>query len=232
MPHLEPLLGATSNGSRVGSLGWIGVSGIYVGMSRGLRSAGEEFMNITTSPIYTIGYGARSMDEFVAALQAHQIAYLIDVRSAPYSRFKPEFSKRELEIQLRLHGIRYIYLGDQLGGQPDDRECYVDDKVVYDLVKEKPFYREGIARLQSAFDKGLRVALMCSEGKPEMCHRSKLIGASLAELDIPVMHIDEEGVLRTQAEVLDELTDGQLSLFGEPEFTSRKRYRAEEDRDA
>ncbi len=186
----------------------------------------------TSAPIYTIGYGARAFDEFIAALQAQQIDYVVDVRSTPYSRFKPEFNKRELEIALRLAGIRYVFMGDQLGGQPDDRECYVDDKVVYDLVKQRAFYREGIARLQSAFGKGLRVALMCSEGKPEMCHRSKLIGASLTELDIPVMHIDEEGVLRTQAEILDELTDGQLSLFGEPEFTSRKRYRAEEDRDA
>jgi uncharacterized protein (DUF488 family) len=184
----------------------------------------------TPPPIYTIGYGARTLEEFLAALQAQQIAYLIDVRSTPYSRFKPEFNKRELESQLRLHGIRYVYVGDQLGGQPDDRDCYVDDRVVYDLVKAKPFYREGIARLRSAFGKGLRVALMCSEGKPELCHRSKLIGASLTELGIPVLHIDEEGVLRTQAEVLDELTDGQLSLFGEPEFTSRKRYRAEESR--
>jgi uncharacterized protein (DUF488 family) len=186
----------------------------------------------TPTPIYTIGYGARAFDEFIAALQAQQIDYVVDVRSSPYSRFKPEFNKRELEIQLRLAGIRYVFMGDQLGGQPDDRECYVDDKVVYDLVKQRAFYREGIARLQSAFSKGLRVALMCSEGKPEMCHRSKLIAASLAELDIPVLHIDEEGVLRTQAEVLDELTDGQLSLFGEHDFTSRKRYRAEESRSA
>ena len=33
---------------------------------------------------------------------------------------------------------------------------------------------------------------MCSEGKPEMCHRSKLIGATLDELGIPVLHIDED----------------------------------------
>jgi uncharacterized protein (DUF488 family) len=182
--------------------------------------------------IYTIGYGARSYEEFLAVLQAHRIDYLIDVRSAPYSRFKPEFSKRELENRLRLHGIHYVYLGDQLGGQPEDRDCYVDDKVVYERVKEKPFYRAGIGRLQSAFRQGLRVALMCSEGKPEMCHRSKLIAASLVELGIPVMHIDEDGALRTQAAVVADLTDGQLSLFGDYDFTSRKRYRAEESRSA
>lgn len=177
-------------------------------------------------PVYTIGYGSRSLEDFVAALQARGIAYVIDVRSAPYSRFKPEFSKDALEAALREHGIRYLHLGDQLGGQPKDRDCYEDDKVVYERVKEKPFYRAGIARVQAAFRQRRRIALMCSEGKPEMCHRSKLIGASLVELGVPVAHIDENGALRTQEEILADLTDGQLSLFGDHDFTSRKRYHA------
>ncbi len=178
-------------------------------------------------PVYTIGYGSRSMEDFVRALQAHGIAYLIDIRSAPYSRFKPEFSKNELEAHLRGQGIRYVYLGDKLGGRPDDRDCYEDDKVVYARVREKAFYRDGIARVQAAFAKRLPVVLMCSEGKPAECHRSKLIGDSLIELGIPVMHIDEHDALRTQADVMCELTDGQLSLFGDHDFTSRKRYRTE-----
>lgn len=180
----------------------------------------------TPIPLYTIGYGNRSLDDFVALLQDHNIEYVLDVRSAPYSRFKPEFSKGALEAALRERGIRYLYLGDQLGGQPKDRDCYEDDKVIYERVKEKPFYRAGIERLRIAFGQQRRIALMCSEGKPEMCHRSKLIGASLAELGIPVTHIDENGALRTQEDVLADLTDGQLSLFGDHDFTSRKRYRA------
>jgi uncharacterized protein (DUF488 family) len=178
------------------------------------------------TPVYTIGYGSRSMDDFVRVLKAHGIEYLADIRSAPYSRFKPEFSKNELEAQLRSQGIRYVYLGDKLGGRPEDRDCYEDDKVVYARVREKPFYREGIARVQAAFGKRLPIVLMCSEGKPEECHRSKLIGASLAELGIPLAHIDEHDTLRTQEDVMCELTDGQLSLFGEHDFTSRKRYQA------
>lgn len=177
-------------------------------------------------PIHTIGYGSRSLDEFVAALQTHGIEYIIDVRSAPYSSFKPEFSKGALEASLRERGIRYLYLGDALGGQPKDRDCYEDDKVVYARVKEKPFYRAGIVRVQAAFRQQRRVALMCSEGKPELCHRSKLIAPSLIELGIPVVHIDEHGSLRSQDEVMAGLTDGQLSLFGDHDFTSRKRYRA------
>ena len=69
-------------------------------------------------PLYTIGYGARTIEAFIELLQAHEIAYLIDVRSAPYSRFKPEFSKGALETALREHGIRYVYMGDAIGGQP------------------------------------------------------------------------------------------------------------------
>ena len=183
-------------------------------------------------PVHTIGYGSRTLDDFVAVLKAHGIAYLIDVRSAPYSRFKPEFSKNALEVYLREQGIRYIYLGDKLGGQPDDPTCYADGKVIYDEVRQRSFFQEGLARVEAAFGRRLRVVLMCSEGKPEQCHRSKLIGQALLEQGIPVTHIDENGELVSQADVINELTDGQLSLFGDPDFTSRKRYRKEEPDDA
>jgi uncharacterized protein (DUF488 family) len=185
------------------------------------------------TPIYTIGYGDRTLDAFVAVLTKYAIAYLVDVRSAPYSRYKPEFSKEPLAQALQAQGIRYIYLGDALGGRPADPTCYVDGKVDYEKVKQQPAYRQGIDRLQDAFRQQQRVALMCSEGKPEQCHRSKLIGASLAALEIPVIHIDEQGAAKTQDDVFQALTGGQLTLFGEPTFTSRKRYQAAgPDRDA
>jgi uncharacterized protein (DUF488 family) len=178
-----------------------------------------------TVPVHTIGYGSRSLDDFVSLLKAHQIDYLIDVRSAPYSRFKPEFSRTALERHLNTHSIRYVYLGDKLGGQPDDPTCYLDGKVVYEEVRQRPTFIEGLARVETAFRRRLRVALMCSEGKPEQCHRSKLIGQALAERGVPVVHIDEENALVSQADIVYELTDGQLSLFGDPDFQSRKRYR-------
>lgn len=186
-------------------------------------------------PVFTIGYGARTVDDLIAVLRAHQIDFLVDVRSAPYSRFKPEFSKDALERELKLHGIRYVYLGDALGGRPADPDCYVDDKVDYERVKGKAFYRAGIERVQAAWQRGARFVLMCSEGKPEQCHRSKLIGETLAGLGIAVAHIDEHDQVRSHDEVIKRLTGGQLSLFGDHEFTSRKRYsrtaRDEEDED-
>lgn len=153
-------------------------------------------------PLYTIGYGSRTIDEFIAALKQQDIAFLIDVRSAPYSRHKPEFSKEPLEQALNAAQIRYVFMGDTLGGRPEDRACYTDDKPDYAKMAETPAYQQGIARLQTAFAQQQRVVLMCAEGKPEQCHRTHLIGASLTELAIPVMHIDETGTLLDQSAVI------------------------------
>lgn len=174
--------------------------------------------------IYTVGYGSRSFEELAELLGEHEIACLVDVRTAPYSRFRPEFSKAALEAALPGRGVRYVFLGDALGGRPEVPDCYVDGRVDYERIKEKEFYRRGIDRVRRAREQQMRLALMCSEGRPEECHRSKLIGVSLSGLGIPVLHLDEDGVPRTQDEVIARLTRGQLDLFGGPSFTSRKRY--------
>ena len=165
-------------------------------------------------PIYTIGYGSRSIAELIEVLHQHEIAYLIDVRSAPYSRYKPEFSKAQLANELERHNIRYVFMGDALGGRPDDETCYVNGKVDYEKVKATEFYQRGIERLHTAFLQQQSVVLMCSEGKPEECHRCKLIGATLTTENIPVIHIDENGEQVPQEKVIERLTGGQLSLCG------------------
>lgn len=178
----------------------------------------------TTIPIYTIGYGSRSITELIEVLHQHEIAYLIDVRSAPYSRYKPEFSKAPLANELERHNIRYVFMGDTLGGRPDDETCYVNGKVDYEKVKATEFYQRGIERLHTAFTQQQSVVLMCSEGKPEECHRCKLIGTTLTTQNIRVIHIDENGEQMTQEQIIDRLTGGQLSMFGEDAFHSRKKY--------
>lgn len=156
--------------------------------------------------IYTIGYGTREIVDFIQTLQSHGITYLVDVRSRPYSRYKPDFSKAALENHLRQHGIRYVFMGDTLGGQPDDPDCYTDGKVDYgkvdyDKCREKPFFRQGIGRLRRAWEQNLPVVIMCSEGKPENCHRSKLIAPALLAEGVGVAHIDENDQIITQEDV-------------------------------
>jgi uncharacterized protein (DUF488 family) len=180
-------------------------------------------------PLFTIGYGARTLDEFIATLKANRIEYLVDVRTAPYSKFKPEFSKDLLQYHVERAGIHYLFMGDTIGGQPKDPACHTDGKVDYDKVRAQPTFQSGIERLRKAVELGRRAALMCSEGRPEQCHRSKMIGEALVAAGVPVCHIDEDGGLLTQAQVIYRLTKGQLDLFGQASFTSRKRYAPSED---
>ncbi len=172
---------------------------------------------MSQTPIYTIGYGARTIEAFIAALRAHDIAYLLDVRSKPYSRYKPDFSKQQLAAHLETAGIRYVFMGDTLGGQPDDPACYTDGRVDYDKMRQTPAFQTGLERVQKAYSQQLRVALMCAEGKPEACHRTHLIGQALTAVAVPVSHIDENDQLLSQDAVLARLNGGQIGLFMEEE---------------
>ena len=178
------------------------------------------------NPIYTIGYGARTIEAFLETIKSYELKLLVDVRTRPYSSYKPEFSRQSLQNMLEANGVRYLFMGDTLGGQPEDKGCYSHGKVDYGIVARKPFFLEGINRLQSVSSQGRQTVVMCSEGKPEHCHRSKLIGKILASQGIDVLHIDENDELINQKQVILRLTDGQLTLFGDDvlNLTSRKKY--------
>jgi len=178
--------------------------------------------------IYTIGYGNRKVEDFANILKNFDIQYLIDVRSKPYSKFNPDFNQNELKFFLKEKGITYGFLGDTLGGRPDCPCCYdKEGKVDYDTVKEQEFFKNGLARLEIAYQKQFKIVLMCSESKPEECHRTKLIGEELAKNEIEITHIDENGNLKSQNDVMLILTKGKnlVDLFGHTEnLTSRKQY--------
>ena len=179
-------------------------------------------------PIYTIVYGIRTLDTFLSLLKEYNIEYLIDIRSRPYSQYKIEFSKDALERTMEANGVRYVFMGNLLGGQPDDPECYTNGKVDYQKCQAMEFHQQGIARLKRAWEGGQCVAVMCSEGKPQECHRSKMVGDSLVRHGIPVAHIDENGQLKTQLEVINIIqgTQPQLDLFDSVKLAfSRKKYR-------
>lgn len=177
--------------------------------------------------IYSIGHGTKKIEAFLHELNSYKISYLVDVRTSPYSKYNPQFNREMLKNDLEKIGITYVYLGENLGGLPSDRSCYVDGKVDYDLIKEKDFFKEGLKRLTIANEKNLNVAIMCSESKPEECHRSKLIGQELLKQNISLLHIISADKAKEQTTVMNELTKGKgvLDLFGnETSFTSRKKY--------
>lgn len=172
--------------------------------------------------LLTIGYGSnRSPEVFIELLHRYQIDFLADVRSRPYSRFRPEFSRESLAVMVQRAGIGYLFMGDALGGHPDDATCYVNDKVDYSLVRRKEWFVKGIERLLHGWRDGRRIALMCAEIEPDRCHRSRLIGETLVARGVEVSHVNKEGDAITHAAAMARVTRGQLALF-EAEQTSRR----------
>jgi uncharacterized protein (DUF488 family) len=183
---------------------------------------------MTDTTIYSIGHGNKKIEDFIAELKSFNILYLLDIRSKPYSKWNPQFNQVVFEMELKKHDIKYVFVGDSLGGLPEDRSCYDDEgKVVYDLIKEKDFFKQGLERLTTANEKKIRLAIMCSESKPEECHRTKLIGQELLKKEISLKHIIKKNKIKAQQTVMNELTKGKgtVDLFGnEMDFTSRKSY--------
>lgn len=180
------------------------------------------------STIYSIGHGSKNIEELIKELQSFNIEFLIDIRSKPYSKWNPQFNQAPLKAIIELNRMKYVFLGDKLGGLPNDRECYdYNGKVIYDIIKNKKFFKEGLNRLITACKKEIKIAIMCSESKPEECHRSKLIGEELLKFEISLNHIISENKIKSQEIVIGELTDGLgvTDLFGnKTDFTSRKTY--------
>lgn len=160
-------------------------------------------------PIYTIGHGCRKIEDFLVLLQRYRIKYLVDIRSRPYSRFNPQFNQHSLKSVLEENSITYVFMGDTLGGRPADVSCYNNHgKVDYDVVKQKDFFIKGINRLRTASDKDICIALMCSESKPQDCHRSRLVGNALVAGGVTLAHIDETGIIKEHDIVIGEVYKG------------------------
>lgn len=151
-----------------------------------------------SKPIYAIGYGNRDWNSFLGLLQTYGITLLVDIRTLPYSRFNPAFRQATLEKNLKEAGIGYVFLGAELGGRPKDTSLYSHGKPDYDRMEQAPAYRKGIAQLLALAEQEGKICMLCSELKPENCHRKNLVGRSLVGMGLTVKHIDEKGNLRIQ----------------------------------
>ncbi len=181
--------------------------------------------------LFSIGHGNKTIEELIDALMLFGIKYLIDVRSKPFSKFYPQFNKDSLNIAINLTGdIHYGYMGDQIGGLPEDETLKTGGKMDYGKMRQNPNFIFGINRLIKANEMNLPTCIMCSEGNPSECHRSKLIGEALRDKGIIMKHIckNHEGkyVLKSQIDVINEVSGGcMVDLFGEElNLTSRKTY--------
>lgn len=150
------------------------------------------------STIYTIGHSNRSVEQLVDLLRSHEIDTVVDVRSEPYSKYVPQFNKREIERELTSAGFQYLYLGDKIGGKPKNLEFTTSSGTPdYEKVAASAPFLAGIEELELVAGSH-RVALMCAEADPMNCHREKLIAWVLRSCGHEVSHILQDGTIFTQ----------------------------------
>jgi uncharacterized protein (DUF488 family) len=143
--------------------------------------------------IKTIGHSNHPIARFVELLKQGGVDELIDVRSKPYSRRFPQFSRERLAESLAVAGIAYLWEGEALGGKP--RAAPPKFEAAIDRVLERSAERS--------------VALMCAEKEPLDCHRVHLVARRLAERGADIVHLLADGTVWPHRDVEEALLKKQ-----------------------
>jgi uncharacterized protein (DUF488 family) len=165
--------------------------------------------------VWTIGHSNHEFDEFARLVLTERIGCLVDVRSFPYSRYAPHFNRDEFEAGMIRRGVRYLFLGEELGGRPT-REGHYDAKghALYGPMSEEESFATAVEHLIEDARRN-RIALVCSEGDPQDCHRRLLVGKVLSDRGVELRHILPDGTIRTELSVALSDDHAQCSLFAE-----------------
>lgn len=144
--------------------------------------------------LFTIGHSRHALPRFLDLLKMHKISAVGDVRSTPYSRMNPHFSRESLRRELKRHNIAYVFLGEELGGRSSDPSCYdAKGRVLYDRISNTEDFQRGLRRIREGMQHH-RIALMCAEKDPLTCHRTILVCRHLRkECDLSIVHILGDG---------------------------------------
>ena len=161
-------------------------------------------MTENVNKMLTIGHSTLPLGVFLTMLQKAGVTAVADVRSSPFSRRMPHFSRDELRAALKECRIKYVFLGKELGGRPRASTLYCDGIANYEKMAVEPDFLEGIDRVISGA-KEHSVALMCSEHNPLDCHRCLLVGRALSERHIPLGHILNNGKIVDQRDIDEKL---------------------------
>lgn len=141
----------------------------YVWMESERRGIGEVF-----TPLCTIGYKDRTINEVEDLLIKNKVDILIDVRFNPNSKWQPEFNKKNLELYFQDKSIEYRSI-PELGVDKKYRNWCAGDRDLDTLfayyeddlknkVWDKVFY---LSYLISKY----KICLMCMEKDANKCHR-------------------------------------------------------------
>lgn len=171
--------------------------------------------------VWTIGHSTHETSKFIQLLADVGIDVVADVRSQPFSRFNSHFNREPLRVALWAAEIRYVFLGNELGGRPPEPEYYDGDgHVLYGSVARAARFRRGLERLLDGAVEH-RVAMMCSEEDPSHCHRRLLITRVLVDQAMSVIHLRGDGTEVSETDLRGLANAIQPPLFGEEEVAWR-----------
>jgi uncharacterized protein (DUF488 family) len=127
-----------------------------------------------TMELLTIGFTKKSAEEFFTTLRRAGVRQLVDVRLNNVSQLAGFTKKNDLAFFLRevldvayVHEIRLAPLAEQLEAYRSGTMSWEEYEVAYTALLRERKVEKAIPR--SLFE--VRSVLLCSEEKPEHCHR-------------------------------------------------------------
>ena len=100
--------------------------------------------NATSRILFTIGHSNQDLGDFFAVLVDHGVESLCDVRSRPGSFRFPQFNREPLEAAASCANVQYQFLGESLGGRPEDPRVYrADGRVDYAARRKSADFSAG-----------------------------------------------------------------------------------------
>lgn len=140
--------------------------------------------------VFTIGHGARPLDELLGLVSAAGVATLVDVRRFPGSRRHPHFGQERLRYALADAGVAYqheVELGGRRGGEAGE-ERFSCVRVAafrsYAARMALPAWQEALARALAA----PTPCFLCAETAWQRCHR-RLIADLLWARGHEIVHL-------------------------------------------
>ncbi|HSH47890.1 MAG TPA: DUF488 domain-containing protein [Halomonas sp.] len=144
---------------------------------------------------FTVGHSTRTIEEFVALLQAARVTRVIDIRSVARSRTNPQYNEESLPTHLAPFNIDYQHIAALGGLRNRSKEISPE---VNGFWENRSFHNYADYALTDAFRTGLeelmargrqqRCAIMCAEAVWWHCHRRIVVDHLIAHGE-PVFHL-------------------------------------------
>jgi uncharacterized protein (DUF488 family) len=173
--------------------------------------------------LFTIGYSAFQIEDFVDVLRQYGINVVVDVRSLPYSEYHEQYNKENIERILKANDIHYRNYADEFGARQTEKQFFSPEGYLdFELFAKSKKFKQGFEKINASLSQGFCVALMCAEKDPATCHRSVMVSRAFHKNGNTINHILQNGHTESQADIELTLLDkyfpnrNQLTLFEEP----------------